>query len=94
MTGDVRVDYKYEGLHLTCDQATLDRLHALLVAELGDASPVLDRVAIRYITIRVDTPVPPVRMGWLSLVGLGIAVPVSTIVCIAGWVTVVYWFRK
>ena len=94
MTGDVRADYKYEGLVLTCDPATLDRLHALLVAELGDASPVLNRAAIRYITIRVDTPVPPERMGWLSLVGLGIAVPVSTIVLFAGWWTVVGWFWK
>ena len=94
MSGDVQVDYKYEGLVLTCDPATLDRLRALLMAELRDASPVLNRVAIRYITIRVDTPVPPVRIGWMSLVSYVIAVTISTIVFIAGWVTVVGWFWK
>ena len=94
MSGNVRADYKYEGLVLTCDPVTLDRLHALLMAELGDASPVLNRAAIRYITIRIDTPVPEVRMGWLSLVSYVIAVPISTIVLFAGWWTVVGWFWK
>ncbi len=93
MSGEVRVDYKYEGLVLTCDSATLDRLHALLMAELGDANPVSNRVAIRYITIRVDTPAP-VRMGLLSLIGGILAAAVSTIVFIAGWVTVVGWVWK
>ena len=94
MTGDMRADYRYEGLHLTCDPATLDRLHALLMAELGDANLVSNRVAIRHITIRVDTPVPPVRIGWLSLIAGILAAAVSTIVFIAGWVTVVGWFWK
>ena len=94
MSGEVRVDYKYDGLVLTCDSATLDRLHALLMAELGDASPVLNRAAIRYITIRVDTPVPEVRMGWLSLIAGILAAAVSIVVFIAGWVTVVGWFWK
>src|SRR4051812_5656829 len=35
MGGGVRVEYRYDGLVVNCDPATLHRLHALLLGELG-----------------------------------------------------------
>ena len=91
--GGVRAEYRYDGLVLVCDPATVARVHALLRAELGVAAAP-DGAAVRHIAVRPDVPPPVARIGWLSAVGLAVGSAVSGVVFIAGWVQVAGWVSR
>ena len=91
MSGGVRVEYRYDGLVLACDTASVARIHALLRVELAVVAPVPDGVAVRHITIRPDVPTPELRMGWVSTVCLAVGSGVSVVAYVAGWVALVGW---
>ena len=93
MGGGVRAEYRYDGLVLVCDPATVARVHALLRAELGVAAA-SEGLAVRHVTVRPDVPPPATRMGWLSAAGLVVGSVVSGVVFIAGWVQVVGWVSR
>jgi hypothetical protein len=90
----VRTEYKYERLVLTCDLASIARIHTLLRAELTVVTPVPDGAVVRSITVRENVPPPAPRWVWLSIVGLTVGLAVSTVVYVAGWVAVVGWITR
>ncbi len=90
----LKVEYKYDGLVLTCDPATIERIHALLRAEFFGAVQVPERAVVRHVTVRADGPAAAIQVRWLIVIPFVFVMLFSAVVTISGLLVVGEWLKR
>lgn len=93
MSDVVRAEYKYNGLNLICDQATVNRMHDLLRAELAVVIPKPDD-EVRSVAVWVEKPMAPHPWKWSFLfvgVWFGFTMLISGTIVVAAFIKIAEW---